>query len=568
MTLETRLATTLLRLGTGGGARRLRAAMADPAAAQAEVLRRLLAANAGSRYGEAHGFANLADARAFQARVPVVSHEDLAPHVEAIMRGEPGVLTSEPVLMLEKTSGSTAASKHVPFTASLRREFQAATSAWLHDLYAHRPALRGKPAYWSISPVARAPETTSGGLPVGIEDDTAYFDPAERWVLGRLLPVPGRVCRVPDVNTCRYVTLRHLLDGPGPGLVSVWNPTFLTLLVRAAGAEADRLLADLRAGTLTPPAALEPRLHAELAHGLGARPARASALEAALQGGEWSGKALFPDLALISCWTDAAAARFVPELAALFPGVEIQGKGLLATEGVATLPLLGPGGCVPALTSHFLEFVPVDEPGAVPRLAHELEPGGRYEVLMSTGGGFYRYALRDVVEVAGLVGRVPLLRFVGKAGLVSDVVGEKLHAIPVGEAIDAALEARGLAGRFAMLAPAWGEPVAYELYVHAPAEALPGLAADVEARLRANHHYAYARDLGQLGPVRAVAVGPDAAERYVAGCVALGQRAGDVKPTPLHKSMTWNPSLLSSPPTNPPGGEGPRRGDEGARATP
>lgn len=536
MTLATRLATTLLRLGTRGAAGRFRAAMADPAAAQAAVLRRLLAANAPSRYGRAHGFDGLAGAAAYQARVPVSGADDLAPHVAAIMRGEPGVLTAEPVLMLEKTSGSAAASKYVPYTASLRREFQAATSAWMHDLYAGRPALRGRPAYWSISPVARAPEVTEGGLPVGIEDDTAYFDPAERWVLSKLLRVPGRVCRVPDVATCRYVTLRHLVDGASPALVSVWNPTFLTLLVRAAGAEADRLLRDLREGTLTPPAPLPAGLQAELARGLAARPDRAASLAAALRDGAWLGTALLPDVALISCWTDAAAARFVPELEALFPGVELQGKGLLATEGVATIPLLGLG-CVPALTSHFLEFVPVD--GGDPRLVHELEPGARYEVLMSTGGGFYRYALRDVVEVTGMTGRVPVLRFVGKAGLVSDVVGEKLSAIPAGEAIDAALTGVGLAGRFAMLAPAWGTPVAYELYAHVPAEALTALAADVEARLRANHHYAYARDLGQLGPVRGVAVGPDAAERFVAACVALGQRAGDVKPTPLHREMGW-----------------------------
>ena len=549
MSASVRLATTLLRLGSWGAARRLSAALADPEAAQAGILRRLVAANVESRYGRAHGFGTVADARAFQDRVPVVTHDDLAPHIEAVMRGEPGVLTTEPVLMLEKTSGSTAASKYVPYTPSLRREFQAATAAWLHDLYAARPALRGRPAYWSISPIARAREVTPGGLAVGIEDDTAYFDPAERWVLGRLLRVPGKVCRVPDVATCRYVTMRHLLDAASPALVSVWNPTFLTLLVAAAGQEADRLLHDLRAGTLTPPAPLAPALRAALARGLGARPARAEALAARLRAGAWLGTDLLPHLALISCWTDAAAARFVPELAAQFPGVEIQGKGLLATEGVATLPLLGPGGCVPALTSHFLEFQPQGAPSERPRLVQELEPGGRYEVVLTTGGGLYRYALRDVVEVTGLLGRVPLLRFVGKAGLVSDVVGEKLSAIHVGEAIDAALTAGGLPGRFAMVAPAWGEPVAYVLYVQAPAEALADLSAAVEAHLRANHHYAYARDLGQLGALRAVGVGADAAERYVARCVALGQRAGDVKPTPLHRDLAWADAFPAVPAT-------------------
>ena len=51
------------------------------------------------------------------------------------------------------------------------------------------------------------------------------------------------------------------------------------------------------------------------------------------------------------------SARFLPELRALFPGVEIQGKGLLATEGVISIPLMGRPAPVPAVTSHFLEFL-------------------------------------------------------------------------------------------------------------------------------------------------------------------------------------------------------------------
>ena len=95
--MSVRLAAALLRLGTRGAARRFAAAAAEPAEAQAAVLRRILAANAACRYGQAHGFAGLSTVAAFQARVPVVGYDEIAPHVEAIMRGEPAVLTSAPV---------------------------------------------------------------------------------------------------------------------------------------------------------------------------------------------------------------------------------------------------------------------------------------------------------------------------------------------------------------------------------------------------------------------------------------------------------------------------------------
>jgi hypothetical protein len=38
-------------------------------------------------------------------------------------------------------------------------------------------------------------------------------------------------------------------------------------------------------------------------------------------------------------------------------------------------------------------------------------------------------------------------------------------------------------------------------------------------------------------------VGADAEARYLAACVALGQRAGDVKPTPLHLQAGWRERL-------------------------
>src|SRR6266852_4437688 len=70
-----------------------------------------------------------------------------------IAAGEPNVLTRDPVLLLEPTSGSTGGEKLIPYTASLRREFQRAVAAWIGDLFRQRPAVRRGRAYWSLSPV-------------------------------------------------------------------------------------------------------------------------------------------------------------------------------------------------------------------------------------------------------------------------------------------------------------------------------------------------------------------------------------------------------------------------------
>ena len=120
----------------------------------------------------------------------------------------------------------------------------------------------------------------------------------------------------------------------------------------------------------------------------------------------------------------------------VFPGVEIQPKGLLATEAFVTIPFAGRHPL--AIRSHFFEFLEGDRP----RMAHQVEPGGIYSVVVTTGGGLYRYRLEDRVEVTGFVGRTPSLRVLGKEGHVSDLRGEKLHESFVAGALERAFRRR------------------------------------------------------------------------------------------------------------------------------
>src|SRR5947207_2554001 len=161
------LAANALWLGSGASATRaFRRALHAPRRAQEARLRSLLRRNASSEYGRRHGFAKIRSPREYQDAVPVVTYDAVEESIEAIRRGREGVLTAEPVRMLERTGGSTSASKYIPFTARLQREFQAAIAPWMADLYGRRPRMLSGGAYWSVSPLAAAPEVTEGGLPV------------------------------------------------------------------------------------------------------------------------------------------------------------------------------------------------------------------------------------------------------------------------------------------------------------------------------------------------------------------------------------------------------------------
>jgi hypothetical protein len=512
---------------------RFRAALAAPERLQRDLLARYLRENAETVYGRAHGFASLHDVADYQERVPLTTWADYRPLLERIGAGEPDVLTRSPVRVLEGSGGTTQA-KLVPYTDALQAELRRAVAPWILDLARQHPGLLRGRSYWAITPVARAAEgaarpargpADSAGPRVGFEQDSEYLGGAASRLVDATLVVPGAVRHIPDVASFRYATLLFLLRAPDLTLISVWHPSFLTLLLEALPGHWDRLLADLAAGTLTPPSPLPAPLRAALSRPAAVR--RASKLRAL---GPASLGPIWPRLRVVSCWGDAHAALHLDGLRRALPGVVVQPKGLLATEACVTIPFEGAWPI--AIRSHFFEFV--EAGGGRPRLAHELEPGGTYSVVVTTGGGLYRYQLEDRVEVTGRLRATPSLRFLGKLGHLSDRVGEKLREDFVSAALGRVCRDLDVHPRFALLAP---DGEGYALFVEAPA--VPeGLAAALDAALQFHADYRYARDLGQLRPAGVCRV-ENGLARYLERATERGQRLGDVKPLALSPLDGW-----------------------------
>lgn len=502
---------------------RFRSALSDPEAAQGRQLRRYLAANADTAFGRAHGFARMKTVADFQSGVPLSTWDDIVPWIDRIGAGETRVLTREPVRRLVPSSGSTAAAKLVPYTASLQREISEGVGAWVGGLFRRAPDLMRGRAYWSITPPAAPaqPVVESGrAVPVGFDDDSAYLG-GVRGVLTRAVQaVPAGVRLGRDLGAFRRDTLVHLLRAADLRIASVWHPSFLAGLLDALEADWTETLDQLEATA--------PRRAAEL-RSLDPRAIRA----------------IWPGLSLISCWADGPSRAAAADLGRRCEGVEMEGKGLLATEGVVTIPF--DGAHPVAVTSHFLECL---DPAGRPALVHQLETGVEYSVVLTTGGGLYRYHLADRVLVDGRVGATPSLRFLGKDDRVSDRVGEKLSDGFVANVIAAVFAGRA-APRFAMLAPEdrpSGTGVGYVLFVEVDggdgeARGFADLAPALERELRRNPHYAWSVDLGQLHPATIALVRAGADQRYLDTCRSRGQKLGDIKPVSLHPATGWRNAL-------------------------
>jgi hypothetical protein len=150
--------------------------------------------------------------------LPVVTYDDLRPWIERIRDGEPDVLFAGRPVAYERTSGSTGASKLIPYSIEGLHDVRHAVEPWITRVMS---GITGS-VYLALSPATRAPEFING-VPVGLPD-SAYvgaFKPA----------VPPEVALIENVEQWRAETVRHLAAARDLQLISVWSPTFLLRLL-------------------------------------------------------------------------------------------------------------------------------------------------------------------------------------------------------------------------------------------------------------------------------------------------------------------------------------------------
>ncbi len=508
-------------------ARRFQRAQTDVAGAQRAAWRQVKASLQGTTLlRRMPDLAGVSDPAGLKDAAPIVGYDDIAEDIRAAADGARSVRSASPIERFERSGGSSGAQKLLPLTTAFLRDMQQGIAAWLFDLYRATPSLMTSSAYWSISPIGQKVSRTAGGIPIGADDDISYLPGPLRGLMRRVMAAPNALAAFPDVDSCRYATLRALIERPDLGLVSVWSPTFLTLLLDGLQQWGSKLLDDLAEGTCRPPGGDASVAAAVAAMPLTRQRRRADRLRRHLtQVGHLDALVVWPRLQHLSMWCDGESARFAVAAAERLPGVHVAAKGLLATEGIVTVPITSAPAPALAATSHVYEFL--SDEGQV-KLPHELEVGDVVEVLLTTSAGLVRYRLGDRVEVVGHLGELPCLRFVGRAGTVCDLVGEKVSSALASAVLERAAAAVRVP-RFSMLAPNRDDPVGYVVYVDGlDSDEADAFARVVDDALAEGHPYRYARELGQLAPIVARPA-PHGLDRYERWRVQRGQRAGDIK---------------------------------------
>ncbi len=506
----------------------------DGTATQASLLLQCIAPNAQTAFGKEHGFEGIRDVDAYRAAVPIRHYDELSPWIDRAADGEGRVLTTEDPLRFWKTTGTTAKSKKIPITptaaARVSESFMVLQGTQLlycpelnerSDTILH-PHLSPRPVKEWLG--GRFPYCTTTEAPIEVGRAQAAMLPP--WLL------PLQDVAEDDAERLYFVLCYAALHDLYA--VGCLHPSRFQTVVSVLSAQWPRLVRELHEGTVLGKAVRD------------GRPERARELEAlANRRGTLLPRDVWPSLRLVTSWSGSYISRYLPVMEEGYSS-RFLAMPSISSECFMTMtvdedrigqPLNVRGG--------FFEFLPSGETveaSSRTLLASELQEGESYEIVLTTAGGLYRYAMCDIFRVTGFVERMPRLEYIGRRA-VSDLTGEKLAEEQVSVSVKRVLEELGLgSSNFTLCAiqdAAVGKRPRYVLVLEPPAGARDldpsALASRLDETFGAvNSRYEMKRSFSDLDPVAVEIVESGTFTRYRELLVRRGMPAGQLKERVMH----------------------------------
>ncbi|MBZ0185919.1 MAG: GH3 auxin-responsive promoter family protein, partial [Candidatus Obscuribacterales bacterium] len=224
----------------------------NPRKAQASRLSQILGNNSSTVFGKEHRFQSISSGSDYARAVPIRDYEEFRPYIEPVTQGQKNILTAEDPFMFATTSGTTGQPKYVPITDGFMHEYRQASIVSGYLLYKYFPGIARGMALSMISPAEEG--RLESGIPYGAMTGAIYQK--EPLVVKKFIAaIPYEASLINDYESRYYTILRIAIENP-ISLFYTPNPSTISLLARRLKQYAQRLIADLNDGTLTPPSSL------------------------------------------------------------------------------------------------------------------------------------------------------------------------------------------------------------------------------------------------------------------------------------------------------------------------
>ncbi len=410
-------------------------------AVQEQFLHKLLLAHKNTELGREFGLKDIKTIDQFREQIPVLPYSSYEPYITRIAEGEANILTTEPVVYIVLTSGSTGKKKLVPVTQQTQKYLRLAhltSVGFLSEALSMRGLELGKVL---LTKSVQFLGTTSGGINYGSAGSGDLH--LNKFLFKQLFAHPYEVLEASDSLARHYICLLFALREQSMRGMTGSFPMLILRNCSYLERYGEELIQDIDKGAIASWLKLEPELRAKLERRCWPDPKRATQLREIFRSeGRLLPKDVWPNLSFVTTSRGGTSDFYFERFPTYFGDTPEFGAVYAASEAVFSIyPNLNQDGSILAIESGFFEFIPEDQweiehPKTL--LANEVKVGDRYRILTTNYSGFYRYDIGDVVEVLGFYEQTPLIVFRHRRGGLLSSITEKtteFHAAQVMQAL-------------------------------------------------------------------------------------------------------------------------------------
>ena len=393
-----------------------------------EVLFKILNKNSTSKYGEKYNFNSIKSVDEYKSNVPITDYLDYELYINEMLKGEKNILITDDVEFFGHTSGTTGKQKLVPVTKK-SREVGSKYMALLIERFAYNN-LKNKWNYGRGLMLADTVMTTysEGGVPIC--SATSGGMDAIKVILPKIYTSPYEVMKIKDKNAALYLHLLFALEDKNLTYITgVFISNVLDAL-RTLEDNAELLVRDIRRGSINRNLNIDGETRKKLNKYLRPNAGRADEIELEFSKGfEGICRRIWPKLIYIASVTGANFSIYDDMVNYYTGSVPIYSPAYASTEAMIGInPYISKIRYVIIPDTVFYEFIPVKESNKENPQTYcidELKVGEKYEIIITSYAGFYRYRLGDVVKVVDYYNNSPEIEFLYRKNQALNMVSEK-----------------------------------------------------------------------------------------------------------------------------------------------
>ena len=423
----------------------------NPIEESSKVLFKILEDNKDTEYGKKYNFKDIHSIEDYQKMVPVITYEDIACDIERMKSGEKNILTSYNFNHMNRTSGTTGEPKLIPLTDEQTEVFMKYESQYMQgilDKYLDPSWVEGK--FFSL--VEGKHMTLDNGITVGaassIISDTLkgdlepysslfkalYTSPAEAMV-------PG-----PEIDT-KYIHLRFAIAERNIVGISASLYSLIVVFMTYLYNNYEVLINDIEKGTIDSSITLPDDVRESLLKKIEPMPERAKELREIFKNGPDIPfmPLIWPKLQYVVGIGTGDLSSYDNILKEQFHGGKIHSiyMGIQSSEGLWSVSRgIDDINSILVPDSSFMEFLDLDYGDDFSKCVtiDKLEEGKKYQLVVTSFVGLYRYRLSDSVKVTGFYNETPTVEFMYRVNNTINMAAEKTTEIMFQIAVEKTLD--------------------------------------------------------------------------------------------------------------------------------